>query len=159
MLSIGIILFSLKCKWPQAKQNCLGVELGSERCFLVFLHNDTFTFVLELTAWAYLVFPIFLLYIVPPLWMFWMSLVFWIASWWPYSEIFPQCWLQTLCWKVLWAARSQPAGCIWQAAWSCHLYPLRQWLSHLFWLWPKVGNEVYIMTQNTHNFNSTYVNI
>lgn len=98
-------------------------------------------------------------YLCPPLCMFWVSLVFWIASWWPYSGIFPQCWLQTLCWKVLWAARSQPAGCIWQAAWSHHLYPLRQWLSHLFWLWPKVGNKVYIMTQNTYNFNSTYVNI
>lgn len=38
-----------------------------------------------------------------------------------------------------------------------HIYPLRQWLSNLFWLWPAVRRKIDIITQYTHN--SSYVNM
>ena len=38
-----------------------------------------------------------------------------------------------------------------------HIYPLRQWLSNLFWLWPAVRRKIDIITQYTHN--SSYVNV
>lgn len=54
---------------------------------------------------------------------------------------------------------SLPAGCIWGLLVWCHLYPLRQWFSNLFSLWPTIRIKVHITTQCTYNFNSTYVNM
>ena len=64
-------------------------------------------------------------------------------------------------WKVLGATWSWPRSTHGSQPWAWvlsayrrhliwHIYPLRQWLSNLFWLWPTVRSKIDIITLYTH---------